>query len=80
MAWLDVEAISSKSLFSFSLGLTLIIKRQMLSSIRYFQSAFVPGSMFKKRTVQKPIIPTEIKIYKMTEIEVLTQQIESAYK
>ncbi len=31
-AGLDVEAIGSKSLFSFSSGLTLVIKRQMLSS------------------------------------------------
>jgi hypothetical protein len=32
IAGLDVEAIGSKSLIGFSSGLTLIIKRQMLSS------------------------------------------------
>jgi len=37
IAGLDVGAIGSKSLLSFSSGLTLIIKLQILSSTKYFQ-------------------------------------------
>jgi len=41
IAGLDVRAIGSKSLYGFSSGLTLIIKRQMLSSTIKQKSASV---------------------------------------
>ena len=43
IAGLDVEAMGSKTLISYSSGLTLIIKRQMLSSTIKQKSTSVPA-------------------------------------
>jgi hypothetical protein len=43
IAGLDVEAIGSKPLIIFSRGLTLIIKRQMLTSSIKQKSTLVPA-------------------------------------
>jgi len=48
IAGLDIGAIGSKTLISFSSGLTLIIKRQMVSSTKIINWAFVPGRTFNK--------------------------------